>query len=162
MIRLEGVGRVYRIGGHELHALREVNETIESGDHVAIMGPSGSGKSTLLNIIGCLDRPTSGAYFLDGKAVEGLGEEALARVRQSRVGFVFQSYHLLARLDALGNVELPMLFAGLPRSERRQRAEQALEQVGLRERARHRPDQLSGGERQRVAIARAIVQRPRL
>ena len=123
MIRLQGVGRVYRIGGHELHALRDVSELVNAGEHVAIMGPSGSGKSTLLNIIGCLDRPTSGAYFLDGKAVEGLGEQELARIRQREVGFVFQSYHLLARLDAQGNVELPMLFAGVARIERRARAQ---------------------------------------
>jgi putative ABC transport system ATP-binding protein len=162
MIRLERVGRVYPIGGHEVHALRDVTETVAAGEHVAIMGPSGSGKSTLLNIIGCLDRPSSGAYFLDGQAVESLDEVALARVRQREVGFVFQSYHLLARLDAVGNVELPMLFAGVSRAERRERAESALLQVGLAGRARHKPDQLSGGERQRVAIARAIVMKPRI
>jgi putative ABC transport system ATP-binding protein len=162
MIRLEGIGRVYVVGEEAVHALRDVSEHVAKGEHVAIMGPSGSGKSTLLNVIGCLDRPTSGRYFLDDREVSGFGEADLARVRQTEMGFVFQSYHLLPRLDALGNVELPMIFAGVSPSERRERAREALDQVGLTGRARHGPSQLSGGECQRVAIARAIVTRPRV
>jgi putative ABC transport system ATP-binding protein len=162
MIQLQDVWRTYVVGGNELHALAGIDETIEAGEHVAIMGPSGSGKSTLLNVIGCLDRPTRGSYLLDGRDVSRLSETALARVRRETIGCVFQSYHLVARLDAGQNVELPLVFAGVPRAERRQRAAEALELVGLSDRARHRPDQLSGGQRQRVAIARAMIMRPRV
>ena len=162
MIELRDIWRTYDVGGRPLHALREVDETIETGQHVAIMGPSGSGKSTLLNLIGCLDRATRGSYVLEGRDVGEMTETELADVRRNLLGFVFQSFHLVPRLTAAGNVELPMIFAGLGRGERLQRAHRALEAVGMAERARHRPDQLSGGERQRVAIARAITLDPRV
>lgn len=162
MIRLEGVSRTFEIGGRPLHALVDVSEHIRAGEHVAIMGPSGSGKSTLLNVIGCLDRPTSGRYWLDGREVSALDDEALTLVRRHTIGFVFQSFHLVPRLTAVENVELPMLFAGTDRHERRARAEAALAKVGLADRATHRPSQLSGGERQRVALARAMVMGPRV
>ena len=160
MIELEGICRTFDVGGRPVYALVDVDETIEAGEHVAVMGPSGSGKSTLLNIIGCLDRPTSGVYRLDGVEVGDLGETALSDVRRNKIGFVFQAYHLVPRLDAQGNVELPMVFAGIPRTERRDRVAGALEAVDMVDRADHRPDQLSGGERQRVAIARATVMQP--
>jgi len=162
MIRLEDLTREYRIGNEALRALDGITETVEEGEHVAIMGPSGSGKSTLLNILGCLDRPTSGRYELDGREVSRLGVGELSEIRRHKVGFIFQAYHLIARLDAAGNVELPMTFAGVSPSERRKRARETLAAVGLADRAHHRPDQLSGGERQRVAIARAISLRPRI
>ncbi len=162
MIELEGIGRTFDVGGRPVYALVDVHETIQTGEHVAVMGPSGSGKSTLLNIIGCLDRPTAGAYRLDGMEVEALSENALSDVRRYKIGFVFQSYHLVPRLDASGNVELPMVFAGVPRAERRERVAAALDAVGMVDRADHRPDQLSGGERQRVAIARATVMGPKI
>jgi len=162
MIRLEDLTREYRIGNEALRALDGITETVEEGEHVAIMGPSGSGKSTLLNILGCLDRPTSGRYELDGREVSRLGVGELSEIRRHKVGFIFQAYHLIARLDAAGNVELPMTFAGVSPSERRKRARETLAAVGLADRAHHRPDQLSGGERQRVAIARAISMRPRI
>jgi len=162
VIRLTDIWRTYLVGDAEVHALAGVTETIEDGEHVAMMGPSGSGKSTLLNVIGCLDRPTRGHYELEGREVEGLGEAELARVRRETIGCVFQSYHLVPRLDAQQNVELPLLFAGVPRAERRKRVAEVLETVGLSDRSHHRPAQLSGGQCQRVAIARAIVQRPRL
>ena len=160
MIRLEGISRTYDLGARPVHALAEVDERIAAGEHVAIMGPSGSGKSTLLNVIGCLDRPTAGRYLLDGREVAGLSESELDAVRRHRIGFVFQAFHLVGRLSAIENVELPMLFAGVPRRERRRRAAAALAAVGLAERADHRPDQLSGGERQRAALARATVMAP--
>ncbi len=160
MIRLEGVWRTYRVGEGEVHALRGVDLGIAAGEHVALIGPSGSGKSTMLRIIGCLDRPTSGRYLFEGREVGALAEEERSLLRRNRIGFVFQFFHLLPRLTALGNVELPMLFAGTPADERRARASRALEAVGLAARAAHRPDQLSGGERQRVAIARAVVMDP--
>lgn len=160
MIRLTDIWRTYQLGDTALHALAGVDETIERGEHVAIMGPSGSGKSTLLNVIGLLDRPTKGRYELEGREVSALSDAQLSRVRRERIGYVFQAYHLVARLDALANVELPLVFAGVPHKERRERAQQALANVGLHKRSRHRPDQLSGGERQRVAIARATVMRP--
>jgi putative ABC transport system ATP-binding protein len=162
MIRLDHLTREYEVGGKPLRALDGVTETIEEGEHVAIMGPSGSGKSTLLNILGCLDRPTGGSYRLDGREVSRLGVAELSEIRRHKIGFIFQAYHLVGRLDASGNVELPMTFAGIPRSERRRRAAEALDAVGLADRKHHRPDQLSGGERQRVAIARAISMRPRI
>ncbi len=162
MIRLEEIWRTYRVGDSEVHALKDVDLTIESGDYLAVVGPSGSGKSTLLNVLGCLDRPTSGRYLFRDRAVDEMTEADRTRLRQLDIGFVFQFFHLLARLTAQGNVELPMLFAGVPRAERRRRASEALQSVGLEERAHHRPDQLSGGQRQRVAIARAVVMRPAL
>ncbi|MCG8458163.1 MAG: ABC transporter ATP-binding protein [Holophagales bacterium] len=160
MIRLAGICRTYDLGGRAVHALVDVDEVIEQGEHVAIMGPSGSGKSTLLNVIGCLDRPTSGSFALDGKDIDGLSEQELDLVRRHRIGFVFQSFHLVGRLSAVENVELPMVFAEVPRKERRRRALAHLDAVGLTPRADHRPDQLSGGERQRVALARATVMEP--
>jgi putative ABC transport system ATP-binding protein len=160
VIRLQDVWRTYQLGDQTLHALADVTEDIQDGEHVAVMGPSGSGKSTLLNLIGLLDRPTRGRYELDGREVSQLSDAELSRVRRERIGYVFQAYHLVARLDALANVEMPLVFARVPRAERRQRAQAALADVGLEKRARHRPAQLSGGERQRVAIARATVLRP--
>jgi len=150
------------VGGQPVHALVDVDEEIAAGEHVAIMGPSGSGKSTLLNILGLLDRPSSGSYWLDDREVSHLDELELTQVRRHRIGFVFQFFHLVSRLNALENVELPMVFAGIPRDERRKKARDLLEAVGLGERADHRPDQLSGGERQRVALARATVMGPAL
>jgi len=162
VIRLEEIWRTYNVGDQELHALAGVTEHIRAGEHVAIMGPSGSGKSTLLNIIGCLDRPTRGSYLFDGREVGGLSEDELSAVRREGVGYVFQSYHLIERLDAAGNVELPMIFASVAPRERRKRVAEALEAVGLTDRAHHRPSELSGGQRQRVAIARATIQHPRV
>jgi putative ABC transport system ATP-binding protein len=162
VIRLEHVARVFRMGGAAVHALADVTERIGPGEHVAIMGPSGSGKSTLLNVIGCLDRPTSGSYVLDGREVSGLDDAELTHVRRHLIGFVFQAFHLVPRLTAAENVELPMVFAGVLRAERRERVAAGLAAVGLTPRAEHRPEQLSGGERQRVAIARAMVMRPRV
>ncbi len=162
MIELEHVGRRYHIGEETLNALDDVSEKIADGDYVAVMGPSGSGKSTLLNIIGCLDRPTSGRYRIDGVDVGSLSEDELCRVRRETIGFVFQTFQLVARLSAEENVGFPMLFAGIPRGERRERVAAALAAVGLTHRAAHRPAELSGGERQRVAIARATVLRPRV
>ena len=160
MIKLGAVSRTYEIGGTPVHALQDFDLEIADGDYVAIMGPSGSGKSTLLNIIGCLDRPTAGSYVLDGKEVARLSEAELSLVRRHRIGFIFQTFHLVPRLTATANVELPMIFAGIERPERRERVARALAAVDLTDRASHRPDQLSGGERQRVAIARAVVMGP--
>ncbi len=150
------------MGEQTLHALQAVTETISAGEHVAIVGPSGSGKSTLLNILGCLDKPSRGQYFFDGRAVEGLDPDELAQLRLNEIGFIFQSFHLVPRLDAIANIELPMTLAGIARAERRQRARDVLESVGLGDRATHRPAELSGGQKQRVAIARAIAMQPRL
>jgi putative ABC transport system ATP-binding protein len=160
MIELDGVSRTYELGAKPVHALREVTLRIEEGDYVSIMGPSGSGKSTLLHVLGCLDRPSRGTYRLDGREVGGLDEAELALVRRHKIGFVFQTFHLVPRLTAAGNVDLPMAFAGVPRAERAARVEKALRAVGLADRMDHRPDQLSGGERQRVAVARAVVMEP--
>jgi len=162
MIELERVCRTYMMGGQPLHALDEVSETIEAGDYVALMGPSGSGKSTLLNIVGCLDRPSSGDYRLDGEDVGALSEARLSEIRRHKIGFVFQTFHLVPRLSGAENVAFPMVFAGVARPERHERVSAALEAVGLRDREEHRPAELSGGERQRVAIARATVMRPRV
>jgi putative ABC transport system ATP-binding protein len=162
MIELDGVYRTYAMGGHLLHALNDVSETIEAGDYVAVVGPSGSGKSTLLNVLGCLDRPSRGVYRLGGEDVGSLSEDELSSIRRHKIGFVFQSFHLIPRLDAAENVAFPMVFAGVPRAERRERVAAALGTVGLQERASHRPAELSGGEQQRVAIARATVMRPQM
>jgi len=150
------------MGDAQVHALREMDLSIASGEYLAIMGPSGSGKSTLLNILGCLDRPSSGRYILDGRDVGRLSDEEMAEVRLRKIGFVFQFFHLVPRLTALANVELPMLFAGVPPRQRRERAAAALQAVGLSARLSHHPPQLSGGERQRVAVARATVMGPSL
>ncbi len=162
MIELERVWRTYQVGDSAVNALADVSLTIGSGEHVAVIGPSGSGKSTMLHVLGCLDRPTAGAYRFAGRDVGSLSEQDRSLLRRNQIGFVFQFFHLLPRLSAVGNVELPMLFAGVARDERRARAEEALAAVGLTPRAHHRPDQLSGGERQRVAIARAVVMGPSL
>jgi putative ABC transport system ATP-binding protein len=162
MVRLSGIYRTFDVGGQPVHALADVTEEIQPGEHVAIMGPSGSGKSTLLNVIGCLDRPDTGRYELLGRDVGFLDEVELSLIRRHTIGFVFQFFHLVPRLTAAENVELPMVFAGLPRGERAERVRRSLIAVGLLARAEHRPDQLSGGERQRVALARATVMQPRL
>ena len=162
MIELVRVCRDYEVGGRPVHALRDINLAVADGDYVSIMGPSGSGKSTLLNVLGCLDQPSSGSYLFDGREAAGLSDEELSLLRQKGIGFVFQSYHLVPRLTAQGNVELPMLFAGVERAERARRAAESLRRVGLADRALHTPEQLSGGERQRVAIARAVVMGPSL
>jgi len=162
VIELRAVNRDYRVGAQQVHALRGLDLTIERGEYLSIMGPSGSGKSTLLNIIGCLDRPSSGSYLFEQREIARLDEKELSRIRRHRIGFIFQSFHLIPRLTAAGNVELPMVFAAVERAERRARIERALKAVGLWDRRDHRPDQLSGGERQRVAIARATVMGPSL
>jgi putative ABC transport system ATP-binding protein len=160
VIRLEHVVRSYHLGESVVNALDDVSLTIRRGDFVAVMGPSGSGKSTLLNILGCLDTPTSGTYRLEGEPVQSLSDDRLAEVRQKNIGFIFQAYHLVPRMTAVRNVELPLIFAGVEPRVRREKARAALETVGLAARMQHRPDQLSGGERQRVAIARALVMEP--
>jgi putative ABC transport system ATP-binding protein len=160
MIELNGLTRHFRVGDQTVRALEAATMSIPDGGYVAIMGPSGSGKSTLLHLLGCLDRPTSGSYRLDGREVADLGEGDLALVRGHRIGFVFQFFHLVPRLSAAMNVELPMVLAGVRPAERRERTAAALAAVGLTDRADHRPDQLSGGQRQRVAIARATVMKP--
>jgi putative ABC transport system ATP-binding protein len=160
LLRLTEVAKVYGGGSHLVQALRGVSLSIASGEYLAITGPSGSGKSTLLNILGCLDRPSSGEYFFDGQPVQALDDFGLAEVRNRRIGFVFQSFNLLPKYSARKNVELPLAYAGAARGERRTRALTALGSVGLADRVDHRPSELSGGERQRVAIARALVGRP--
>jgi putative ABC transport system ATP-binding protein len=162
LVAFEKVSKVYRMGEVDVHALREVSFEIRRGELTAIMGASGSGKSTALNIIGTLDRPSAGRYFLDGEAVEGLDEYQLAALRNRKIGFVFQQFNLLPRDSALANVELPMVYAGMPSRERRRRALSALERVGLGDRTDHLPNQLSGGQQQRVSIARALVNDPLL
>jgi putative ABC transport system ATP-binding protein len=160
VIRLENLNRRYRMGADYIDALGSVNLTVERGDYLAIMGPSGSGKSTLMNIIGCLDTPTGGSYWLNGKSVSAMNERQLARVRNTEIGFVFQTFNLLPRMTALANVEVPLIYAGVKRRERDEHAREVLETVGLADRMLHRPSEMSGGQRQRVAIARALVTKP--
>ncbi len=160
LIELAGIERVFQLGDSEVHALRSLDLGIAAGEYVAVMGPSGSGKSTLLNLLGLLDRPNAGTYHLEGRDVTTLSPEEQARVRSERIGFVFQSFHLVPRLTAAENVALPMILAGIAPAQRTERVAQALRDYGLENRADHRPDQLSGGQRQRVAIARATIMQP--
>lgn len=162
MIWMKDIHKTYRLGEVETPVLKGVDLTIEEGEYVAIMGASGSGKSTLMNIVGCLDRPTSGHYVLEGQNLAGFNKDALAYIRSQRIGFVFQQFNLLARSTALENVMLPMIYAGAPKAQRRRRAEETLIRVGLGDRMSNRPSQLSGGQQQRVAIARALINRPAL
>ena len=159
---LRGISKIYGSGDLEVKALDQLNLTVQEGDYLAVMGASGSGKSTAMNILGCLDRPTSGTYRLNGMAVEQLDDDALADVRNRSLGFVFQQFHLLGHASAMENVMLPMIYAGVPREERIERAQSALRRVGLAQRLENKPNQLSGGQQQRVAIARAIINRPSL
>jgi putative ABC transport system ATP-binding protein len=160
MIELRDIQRIFRVGEEEVHALRDVDLTFEPGEYVSLMGPSGSGKSTLLNVIGLLDRPSGGVYRLDGIDTTSLDDARQAQVRRDKIGFVFQSFHLVPRLTAAENIELPMVLGGIEPAERRERVKEVMEKLGLSERADHRPNQLSGGQRQRVAIARATIMRP--
>ena len=162
LIRLSHISRQYQMGTETIYALRDVSLEIQAGEYVAIMGPSGSGKSTMMNLVGCLDTPTSGTYELNGTNVSEMDDNQLADVRNREIGFVFQSFNLLPRSDALHNVVLPLIYAGMPPEERRQKALAALDQVGLTDRIHHKPNELSGGQRQRVAIARALVNNPSL
>lgn len=160
VIAIDGVTKLYRMGSETIHALRGVQVTICRNEYLAIMGPSGSGKSTLMNMLGCLDTPTAGRYAFNGREVAAMSDDELADIRNREIGFVFQSFNLLPRSDALHNVELPLIYAGVKSAERRERAYQALVDVGLGDRVHHQPNELSGGQRQRVAIARALVNRP--
>jgi len=162
MIELTAISRTFLVGGEPVHALRDINLSIATGEYVAVMGPSGSGKSTLLNVLGLLDRPDRGSYRLEGIETTTLDDDARARLRQIRIGFVFQTFHLIPRLTAEENIELPMILAGNPPSQRKQRVAVLLQQLGLTDRAQHRPSQLSGGQQQRVAIARAVAMEPSL
>ena len=160
IIKIEHVAKIYQVGSEEVRALSDVSLKIDKNEYVAIMGPSGSGKSTLMNILGCLDTPTKGLYDFSGENVSQMDDNELASIRNRQIGFVFQTFNLLARSDALHNVELPLIYAGMNSQERRERAEAALENVGLADRMTHKPNELSGGQRQRVAVARALVTNP--
>ena len=160
LISIEGLRKTYHIGTQEVHALDGLDLGIDVNEYVALMGPSGSGKSTLMNVLGCLDSPTAGSYHLNGQNVANLDEDALADIRNREIGFVFQTFNLLPRYSALENVALPLIYAGLSKRERLERAEEVLEMVGLKDRMVHKPNELSGGQRQRVAVARALVNRP--
>jgi len=160
IINIDHIAKVYQVGSEEVHALRDVSLRIDKNEYVAIMGPSGSGKSTLMNMLGCLDTPTSGIYDFKGVSVSEMTDNELARIRNKEIGFVFQTFNLLARSDAVHNVELPLIYAGVASAERKDRARQALVDVGLEDRMHHKPNELSGGQRQRVAIARALVSKP--
>ena len=160
LISIEGLRKTYHIGTQQVHALDGLDLGIDVNEYVALMGPSGSGKSTLMNVLGCLDSPTAGSYHLNGQNVANLDEDALADIRNREIGFVFQTFNLLPRYSALENVALPLIYAGLSKRERLERAEEVLEMVGLQDRMVHRPNELSGGQRQRVAVARALVNRP--
>ena len=160
LICMRDIWKTYQMGSEELHALRELNFDVQKGEYIAIIGPSGSGKSTLMNVIGCLDTPTKGSYWLNGEMVSEKSDDELAHIRNKEIGFVFQTFNLLARADALHNVELPLIYAGMGVEERREKAIAALNSVELGERITHRPNELSGGQRQRVAIARALVNSP--
>ncbi|NBV04335.1 MAG: ABC transporter ATP-binding protein [Cytophagia bacterium] len=162
LISLEGIQRLYSMGDEIIYALRGIDLQIKRNEYVALMGPSGSGKSTLMNLIGCLDSPSSGSYWLNGQDVAGLSDNRLAEIRNREIGFVFQTFNLLPRLTALDNVALPLVYAGVSELERRERAHDVLKQVGLQDRVGHRPNELSGGQRQRVALARALVNKPSL
>ncbi len=162
LIECRDLRKNYQMGGETVHALKGLNLAIEKGEYVAIMGPSGSGKSTLMNMLGCLDTPSAGAYLLDGERVDEMTDDELADIRNMKIGFVFQTFNLLARATAQANVELPLIYAGVPAHERRVRARDALAKVGLADRVGHRPNEMSGGERQRVAMARAFVTEPQL
>ena len=162
VIALQGIQRLYRMGDETIYALRGVDLSIERNEYVALMGPSGSGKSTLMNLIGCLDSPSAGSYWLNGQDVAGLSDNQLAQIRNKEIGFVFQTFNLLPRLSALDNVALPLIYAGVSEAQRRERALEVLNQVGLGDRVSHKPNELSGGQRQRVAVARALVNRPSL
>jgi putative ABC transport system ATP-binding protein len=160
IINIEHISKIYEVGSEKVHALMDVSLRIDKNEYVAIMGPSGSGKSTLMNMLGCLDTPTAGKYEFTGQNVSEMTDNDLAKIRNKEIGFVFQTFNLLPRSDALHNVELPLIYAGVPSSERKERAEQALVDVGLKERIHHKPNELSGGQRQRVAVARALVTKP--
>lgn len=160
IINIEHIAKIYQVGSEEVYALRDVSLRIDKNEYVAIMGPSGSGKSTLMNMLGCLDTPTSGLYEFKSVSVSEMSDNDLAKIRNKEIGFVFQTFNLLARSDAIHNVELPLIYAGVPTAERRERAQQALIDVGLKDRMHHKPNELSGGQRQRVAIARALVTNP--
>ncbi|MEW6654697.1 MAG: ABC transporter ATP-binding protein [Bacteroidota bacterium] len=160
IINIEHIAKIYQVGSEEVHALADVSLKIDKGEYVAIMGPSGSGKSTLMNILGCLDSPTKGIYNFNSVNVSQMNDNELAKVRNKEIGFVFQTFNLLPRSDALHNVELPLIYAGVSSAERKERAKEALDHVGLSDRMHHKPNELSGGQRQRVAIARALVTKP--
>ncbi|MDR3627694.1 MAG: ABC transporter ATP-binding protein [Ignavibacteriaceae bacterium] len=160
IINIEHISKVYQVGTEQVHAIADISLKINQNEYVAIMGPSGSGKSTLMNMLGCLDTPSSGKYDFNGASVSQMTDNELAKIRNKEIGFVFQTFNLLARSDAIHNVELPLIYAGVPAIERKERAEQALMDVGLKDRMHHKPNELSGGQRQRVAVARALVTKP--